>query len=383
MTGRLVKLLVACSLCASLSHAVPAVPAAAAVAAPRDQSGLHAAVPVLAYYYIWFDPTSWDRAKRDLPLAGKYSSNDATVMRRHIEWAKQAGITGFIVSWKHTPSLDRRLATLINVAETEHFSLAMIYQGLNFYRLPVPAVQVGTDLEFFARTFARREPFKAFAKPLVIWSGTWKFSAGDVKRMTAPVRDRLTVLASERNVSGYERLADAVDGNAYYWSSVNPDTYPGYEAKLAVMAKAIHDHHGIWVAPAAPGFDAHAIGGTTTVSRKGGRTLLRECAAAYDSSPDAIGLISWNEFSENSYVEPSVHYGTRYLDVTARCSAMGAPDRGNPSNTGDGADSSSPGRGLATGLVVAPFALAGMAFVFIVVLRRSRRRATDGARVEP
>ena len=97
------------------------------------------AVPVFAYYYIWFDPTSWDRAKRDLPLAGKYSSNDATVMRRHIEWAKQAGITGFIVSWKHTPSLDRRLATLIDVAESEHFSLAMIYQGLDFYRHPVPA----------------------------------------------------------------------------------------------------------------------------------------------------------------------------------------------------------------------------------------------------
>ena len=48
--------------------------------------------------------TVQDRAKRDLPLAGKYSSNSATVMRRHIEWAKRAGITGFIVSWKHSPS---------------------------------------------------------------------------------------------------------------------------------------------------------------------------------------------------------------------------------------------------------------------------------------
>ena len=201
--------------------------AAAAAAAPREQSAAQPPVPVFAYYYIWFDPTSWDRAKRDLPLAGKYSSNSATVMRRHIEWAKRAGITGFIVSWKHNPSLDRRLATLISVAESEHFSLAMIYQGLDFYRHAVPAEQVGADLQFFARTYARREPFKVFAKPLVIWSGTWEFHARDVKRMTDPVRDRLTVLASERNVSGYERLVDAVDGDAYYWSSVNPDTYPG------------------------------------------------------------------------------------------------------------------------------------------------------------
>src|SRR5437868_9901085 len=24
-------------------------------------------IPVLAYYYIWFDPQSWDRAKKDYP----------------------------------------------------------------------------------------------------------------------------------------------------------------------------------------------------------------------------------------------------------------------------------------------------------------------------
>ena len=381
MRGRFVGLLVACSLCAALRGTVPAV-AAPAVAAPREQSAAKPPVPVFAYYYIWFDPTSWDRAKRDLPLAGKYSSNSATVMRRHIEWAKQAGITGFIVSWKHNPSLDRRLATLISVAESEHFSLAMIYQGLDFYRRPVPAEQVGADLQFFARTYAQRKPFKVFTKPLVIWSGTWEFHARDVKRMTDPVRDRLTVLASERNVSGYERLVDAVDGDAYYWSSVNPDTYPGYDEKLAGMAQAVHDHHGIWIAPAAPGFDAHAIGGTTTVGRKDGATLLRECAAAYSSSPDAIGLISWNEFSENSYIEPSVHYGKRYLDVTAQCNSTGTRVISDPQLAGDGADSSAPGRGIATGLFVAPFGIVGMVLVFLVVVRRSRRRSAGHVRLE-
>ena len=32
--------------------------------------------PILAYYYIWFDTKSWDRAKTDYPLLGKYSSDD-------------------------------------------------------------------------------------------------------------------------------------------------------------------------------------------------------------------------------------------------------------------------------------------------------------------
>ena len=173
--------------------------------------------------------------------------------------------------------------------------------------------------------------------------------------MTDPVRDRLTVLASEKNVSGYERLADAVDGDAYYWSSVNPDTYPGYDAKLAGMAQAVHDHDGHLDRARGAGLRRTQIGGTTTVPRKNGRTLLEECAAAYSSSPDAIGLISWNEFSENSYLEPSVHYGTRYLDVAAKCNAAGAREISDAvSDKSDNTDSSSPGRGLATGLFVAP-----------------------------
>ena len=41
-------------------------------------------IPVLAYYYIWFDPGSWDRAKTDYPALGRYSSDEPAVMRTHI-----------------------------------------------------------------------------------------------------------------------------------------------------------------------------------------------------------------------------------------------------------------------------------------------------------
>ena len=96
------------------------------------------------------------------------------------------------------------------------------------------------------------------------------------------------------------------------------------------MASAVHHHHGLWIAPAAPGFDAREIGGTTVVPRDGGRTLLRGVRGrAMSSNPDALGLISWNEFSENTYIEPSKKYGSRYLDVAARCrpGTSGLPER--------------------------------------------------------
>jgi hypothetical protein len=64
-------------------------------------------LPVLAYYYQWFNPSSWNRVKIDYPSLGRYSSDDENVMRRHIELARAAGIEGFIVSWKSSRTNER------------------------------------------------------------------------------------------------------------------------------------------------------------------------------------------------------------------------------------------------------------------------------------
>ena len=42
------------------------------------------------HYYIWFTPGSWNRAEKDMPLAGRYSSDDIEVMRTHVRQAQAA-----------------------------------------------------------------------------------------------------------------------------------------------------------------------------------------------------------------------------------------------------------------------------------------------------
>jgi glycosyl hydrolase family 99 len=328
------RLSIALALVLSIVLALGVGPAAAA---PKDQLQESGDPPVFAYYYIWFNPTSWDRAKTDYPLLGHYSSDERQIMRQHIRWAKQAGISGFLVSWKSTSDLNRRLSKLLTVARDENFKLGIIYQGLDFAREPLPAETVAHDLELFSNRFAHRKPFRFLSKPLVIWSGTWRFSRPEVASVTNGVRDRLLLLASERNAPGYHRIADLVDGDAYYWSSVNPDTYPNYEGKLNEMSTAVHRRQGLWIAPVAPGFDARLIGGTTVVPRNNGATMRREYNAAIGSSPDMVGLISWNEFSENSHIEPSRKYDSRGLDVLADIRGAKAPEV-------QGYDSSEPGR---------------------------------------
>lgn len=331
------------------------------------------APPVLAYYYIWFDKTSWDRAKTDYPSLGRYSSDDSRIMLEHIQQAKSAGIDGFIVSWKSNPVLDRRLRTLANVARSEDFRLSVIYEGLDFDRNPLPLDKVAADLQLFETTYATDPVFGQFAKPLVIWSGTWRFSVEDVRKATGPVRDRLFVLGSEKSVEDYQRIADSVDGDAYYWSSVDPQRDKGFAEKLVSMSEAVHQHRGLWVPPFAPGFDARLIGGTRVVDRRDGETLRAEYAAAAKSSPDAFGLISWNEFSENSNVEPSTRYGDRCLAVLRELRSV--PDVGLSPLAEESSASSEVGESPVALQILGFAVLLALASGMFLVLRR-RGRAT-------
>lgn len=298
-------------------------PALGAQSGPEAEAEAAAAVPVWAYYYIWFDPSSWDRAKSDTPLLGTYSSDERTVMRRHIELAQSAGIDGFLVSWKDMATLSERLERLVEVAREADFRLGIVYQGLDFARRPIETRQACADLAKFASTWSADPVFHLHdERPIVVWTGTDRFSTPDLEQCVAPVRDRLRMLASSRSIDEWDRASAVFEGSAYYWSSVDPRK-EWYPRKLAEMGAAVHADGGLWVAPAAPGFDARLIGGKTVVPREGDRTLSKELEAAASSSPDAIGLISWNEFSENSHVEPSERYGMSALRTVASFTGSG------------------------------------------------------------
>jgi hypothetical protein len=189
-----------------------------------------------------------------------------------------------------------------------------------------------------------------------------------------PLRGRLRILASERSLEGMARLAGIVEGDAYYWSSADPQRTPGYREKLVAMGERAHDQGGLWIAPVAPGFDARKLGGTRVVERRDGATLRAALGAALTSAPDAIGLISWNEFSESSHVEPSRRYGRRYLDAltSLRRESGSGTGGGNDfaSDEPDGRDDS-PWRFLLLGSL----ALGGIGSLALVLWRASRRKA--------
>jgi hypothetical protein len=328
--------------------------------------------PVLAHFYIWFNASSWNRAKIDYPKVGRYSSDQLSVMRTQVSQARAAGVDGFIVSWKSTDTLNSRLAQLRDVAADADFKLAITYQAQDFNRNPLPPAQVRDDLVHLADTYADDPVFHVLGdRPVVAISGTWHYSVEELQSITAPVASRLTVLATEKNAEDYERVSSAVEGDLYYWSSADPETTPGYQDKLMGMANVVREHCGLWVAPVSPGFDARQVGGKSVVDRRGGDTLRRSWQAALTTVPDLIGVISWNEWSENTYIEPSQESGSRELDVLR--DLTGAPPA--PAGELDSSAPSAPGSPVRA-TVIASAVLGSMAFVTVRGVRR-RRRATE------
>lgn len=328
-------------LLVAIAAALPSVHSTSAAPEPASSGGrqpqqARVTVPILAYYFISHTEESWWLNKRDVAALGRYTSGSPEAVREHIRMARDVGIRGFIVHWHSNESLNQALDLLVEEARAQNFKLAIQYAALNEGRRPVPIAQVAADLDFFAERWARDPVFDVFGQPLVIIDGTWEYTVNDLTLLSgqhrlAHPRDPsdpgqtlgLLLLASERDADGYERVASVVDGNAYYWSSADPNRRQAHVQRLVSLREAVGK--GMWIAPAAPGFDASLLGATRVIDRFEGQTFKDALETALESRPDALGIVSWNEFDENTHIEPSGKLGTRALEVLADYTAGHAP----------------------------------------------------------
>ena len=99
--------------------------------------------------------------------------------------------------------------------------------------------------------------------------------------------------------------------------------------------------------------------------------LRRQLYAAASSSPDAIGIISWNEFSENSHIEPSVAYGTAYVSALAETRGLDFDPEGELLT----ADQRPP--------VALSYGLPGLAAMFVLLLASLWRVVASARRPDP
>lgn len=352
-----------------------AVAGAAQIAVQRVSRGATATVPAVrvdppgshnkmyAYYYLWWSTAHWESKlgpnypfTTPLPLpatlgAGDcnpqslfvgngltdvpkaiYSQDTPGVIENHVRQAAAAHLAGFIVNWRGTGQIgqttadvtySRRLAELARaVAEVnaEGFPFKII---LNYEVSQAPTLQEMTnDWAYLERTYANSPVLERLGtpRPLLIWSATANYSVDVLRAMADRFRGSFYMIGSDSGTTWTAERGAFLDGDTQYWSSQNPYTNAASFDQLANLAAEVRasgpNPDGtakMWMSPIAPGFDHILGGGSGCVPRNNGDTLRRLFAGNSRSTPDAWALISWNEITEGTYVEPLTRWGDFYL----------------------------------------------------------------------
>ncbi len=318
------------------------------------------APPVYLYYYLWWTPGHWQSklgpdypyAARppvtpgatnsagcnpvprysgstivDVPQVGLYNQNQAQVYLPQIEQAAAAGVTGFLASWQGTGSptqttdssgYNLRLQLLVRAVDTydaahpQHpFRLALAMSAFGDYHRP--AAEIIADLSYFYRTYRGNPAFRnSFSsRPMVMIMDSRKYPVTTVAAIWNSEGGREYLIGDE-TAGSWARDAPYLDATSYYWSSENPWTNSNATTDIQTLGAEVHSSGKSWFAPFIPGYDKQLVGGSC-VPRDGVQTLDKVWGVNSQSHPQGWFGISWNEFEENTYFQPSLHYGSTYL----------------------------------------------------------------------
>ncbi len=287
--------------------------------ADMARPGQPPAVPhlVLAFYYPWWgradgpsgmwyhwNPDAPRHDATDTPVLGLYDSNDSAVVRQHIAWAKAAGIDAFVSSWWGPGSFeDRSLEVLLAVAEQEGFKVSIILES------PFTADELREDIHTLLATRATSPAWlRVNGRPvLFVYARIMnRFTPDDFRR--AFEGTGAFTIADTRDPA----QAAPFDGVFSYGPVQDVDGY------LAAEPAEISAHHAagrIYVGAALPGYDDRVIRQPgRLLPRDSGDVLRRMFAGA--AGADWVSVTSWNEWHEGTEIEPSLEYGSTYLDLT-------------------------------------------------------------------
>lgn len=292
------------------------------LSAPHEQSG--ADPLVFAFYYTWFDENTWSYDQlSDLP-AEPYVSRDRSVMGRHIDQAKAAGIDAFLVAW-YGPSgesnqTEPNLAALLEEAAARNFKIGILFETDSPFLGGTGAISgalqhalgVHASHPAFLRVDGR--PVIFFWRPTIYGVETWR-----------AIRSQVDAgYGSFWVAEGVDTSYLAVfDGHHLYSNTWNPPADLNYTnqkfAGLVEQGRQAYGAYKYWVATVMPGYNDLRIRPVNGFARdrEGGAYYERAWQAAMASNPNWIVITSFNEWPEGTYIEPSAAFGGHFLNLTA------------------------------------------------------------------
>ena len=299
-----------------------------------------------------------DIAAIHYPSIGPYDSTDPNLCEYHILLAKEAGIDGFMVNWygfEHSKGgrrqEDRGFEQLLKAAEKLDFKVCLNFDDKSAFppywdfktRRESVAYANKIHLEAMKRYAASPAYLKIDKRPVLSnFSSAYPTTdcVCEVSFTPAEHREMLKALKSHdpyfihdhqwdwrRSVkeAGYADISDSI----FSWVGTRDQQLAFLdESRQLLKKRRIRMITGI----ANPGFDNSACwgwgGGLSRMPRNGGKLYsdgLEDCLA-YGAG--FIHLVTWNDYTEGSTIEPTEEYGDKYLRLTAQYSRRWNKDYG-------------------------------------------------------
>jgi len=270
-----------------------------------------------ALYYPWYFNYTWSApALRDHPLT-PYESADPAALARHIDQAQSAGITAFFVSWLGPGSWsDNVVKLLLAEAAKKNFKVGFFVETTGGHLPENPQIAVDW-LAYIAKEYSDHPAvLKIEGRPVVQpWLTGW-IPLDTWKQIRAQVRARGKDVWLVQDVQEFDYLA-VFDGVRYSGGIKGLGERVRHYAVMADEPAA-----KVWIATAMPGFDERLLDdrgpNPRFIDRQNGARFRGDLDDVFANSPQWVNIDTWNEWFENTHIEPSVNYGDQYLQIAGQ-----------------------------------------------------------------
>jgi hypothetical protein len=270
---------------------------------------------VYAFYFGWWTGESWHDGRLIDRPAAPYDSRDAGAVGRHIDQAKSVGIDAFIMSWfgpKDNNLTQQVFGILLDQAGARGFKAgAAVDMHEAGYNNSIEEVR--TSLAHLIGDRVHHPAYLRYdGKPVIYFWSQGRFSVAQWREIRNQVDpDHNTIWVMEGSNTSYLAVFDGLYLFNTVWSN-NP------AATASTWQTRTQQAGGWFYTPTVlPGWQdvTGRANPTATRDRTDGQYLSRSWIGAASSGANVILITSWNEYFENSHIEPSERHGTQALDI--------------------------------------------------------------------
>lgn len=292
---------------------------------------------VLAFYYAWYDWSTWTLGLSDQPL-NPYVSSSATTIARHVQEAQRAGIDALVQAWygptTNNNQTEPNFWLLLGQAEV-YGSRAAVSVDLGGPFLQT-AHEVQEALLALRDRHGRHRAYLAVdGRPVVFFWRQTNFPVSTweaIRNQVDPQRQMIWIAEGTR--TDYLTVFDGLYLYSVAWSD-QPATVLQRWGNEVRGWSALNNASRLWVATVMPGYNDLVTGRPDAfVRQRNDGAYYRDCwQGAGASLADWIVITSFNEWMEGTQIEPSVTYGDFYLGLTGQLAADYRAGRIDPTPT--------------------------------------------------